>query len=151
MTPEHRQLVQDSWALAAPAVDDLARHFYARLFEIDPGAARLFATTDMVAQRKKFTDMLTSIVRAIDEPVELVPGAAALARRHTGYGVEDRHYDSVGEALLWALAETLGGALTPEARAAWVEAYALLASVMRRAAARVSGTHAAATPPLPGA
>jgi len=151
MTPEHRQLVQDSWAAVTPAADDLARHFYARLFEIDPGAARLFASTDMTAQRKKFTDMLTSIVRAIDEPVELVPGAAALARRHTGYGVEDRHYDSVGEALVWALARTLGGTLTPDARAAWVEAYAVLASVMRRAAARVSGIHPVATPPNPSA
>ena len=151
MTPEHRQLVQDSWALAAPAADDLARHFYAHLFEIDPSAARLFAGTDMAAQRMKFTDMLAAIVRAIDEPVELVPGAASLARRHTGYGVEDRHYDSVGEALVWALAQTLGGAFTPEVRTAWVEAYALLASLMRRAAARVSGTHAVVAPPSTGA
>jgi len=151
MIPEHRQLVQDSWTLATPDADALARHFYARLFEIDPGAARLFAATDMAAQRAKFIDMLAAVVQAIDEPDDLVPSAAALGRRHVGYGVEDRHYDSVGEALLWALAETLGAALSEEARAAWVEAYALLASVMRRAAARVSGTHAVPTPRDPSA
>ena len=140
MTPEHRQLVSESWARLSPDADSLARHFYARLFEIDPGAARLFAATDMTAQRKKFTDMIAAIIRAIDEPDELVPNTAALARRHVGYGVEDRHYDSVGEALVWAVGETLSAdAFSAEARAAWVEAYALIASVMRRAAGRASG------------
>jgi hemoglobin-like flavoprotein len=32
----------------------------------------------------------------------------------------------VGEALLMALADTLGDAFTPELRAAWAEAYALI-------------------------
>ena len=144
MLAEQRQRIQDSWSLAAPAADELTSRFYARLFEIDEGAARLFAATDMIAQRRKFTDMLHAIVAAIDEPRQLVPGVAALARRHVAYGVEDHHYDSVGEALLHAFAETLGSAFTADVRAAWAEAYALLASVMRRAANRPSGAHPAA-------
>jgi len=139
MIAETRQLVHDTWALAWPARDDVARHFYARLFEIDPDAARLFTATDMVAQRKKFTDMLAAIVGAIDEPDELVPASSALGRRHAGYSVEDRHYDSVGDALLWALGQTLGGRYTPEAHAAWHEAYALLSALMRRGALSASG------------
>jgi len=140
MTPEDRQLVHDSWALASANADELATRFYAFLFEIDPAASRLFAATDMTAQRRKFTDMLAAIVRAIDEPRELVPTAAALARRHVGYGVVDRHYDTVGESLLHAIQGTIGDRFTAETRAAWLEAYALLASVMRRAAARASGS-----------
>jgi hemoglobin-like flavoprotein len=133
MTPEHRELVHATWALAAPAADDIARRFYARLFEIDADAARLFTATDMAVQRRKFTDMLASIVRAIDEPDHLVPDAGALGRRHVTYSVEEHHFDSVGEALLWALARTLGEAYTPAVLAAWSEAYALVAAVMRRA------------------
>jgi hemoglobin-like flavoprotein len=140
MTPDVRQRIQESWALAAPRGDELATRFYARLFEIDADAARLFAGTDMLVQRRKFTAMLDAIVRAVDEPRRLVPDVAALARRHVAYGVEDHHYDSVGEALLRAFADTLGGAaFTADVRAAWAEAYALLASVMRRAAARATG------------
>jgi hemoglobin-like flavoprotein len=135
MTSDVRTRIQESWALVSPRGDELASRFYARLFEIDPTAARLFASTDMAAQRRKFSAMLDTIVRAVDEPRALVPDTTALARRHVGYGVEDRHFNSVGEALLFALAETLGGAFTDAVHAAWVEAYALLAALMRRAAA----------------
>jgi hemoglobin-like flavoprotein len=134
MSPEARQMVKESWALAAPAAEELARGFYARLFEIDPDAARLFAATDMDAQRDKFVAMLVAIVAAVDEPRVLVADAAALGRRHAGYGAVPPHYASVGEALLQALATTLGPAFTPEVRAAWAEAYTLVAAVMRRAA-----------------
>ena len=134
MLPDTRQLVHDSWALARPAADELSQAFYARLFEIDPNAARLFGETDMNTQRRKFCDMLDTIVAAVelDDPARLVTASAALARRHAGYGVLAAHYDSVGEALLWALANTLGGAWTDDVRAAWREAFALLASMMRR-------------------
>ena len=63
--------------------------------------------------------------------------------RHVAYGVTDRHYDSVGEALLRALDEILGDAFTDDVRAPWVEAYALLAAIMRRAAGHTSGAMAA--------
>jgi hemoglobin-like flavoprotein len=134
MTPEARRLVQESWPEAADAAEALAVRFYTRLFEIEPAAHRLFASTDMALQRQKLVDMLRSIVAVLDRPEQLVPNAAALGRRHVDYGVEERQYDAVGEALRDALAATLGDRFTPELRDAWVEAYALLASVMKRAA-----------------
>jgi hemoglobin-like flavoprotein len=136
MLPAQRQHIEQSWAIAAAAPDELARCFYARLFEIDSVAARLFATTDMDAQRAKFVAMLDTVVRAIDEPRALVHGLAALGRRHAAYGATEQHYASVGEALLAALGATLGPAFTPDARLAWSEAYALVAAVMRRAGDR---------------
>ena len=136
MTPEVRARIHESWELASPHADALASCFYARLFEIDAAAGRLFAGTDMDAQRRKFSTMLDRIVRAVDEPRTLVPDVAALARRHVAYGVEDRHYASVGEALLFALGEAIGERFTSDVHAAWVEAYALLAALMQRGAAR---------------
>ncbi|HKH91464.1 MAG TPA: globin domain-containing protein [Gemmatimonadaceae bacterium] len=136
MTPDVRARLHESWELASPHADALATCFYARLFEIDVAAGRLFADTDMEAQRGKFVTMLDRIVRAVDEPRTLVPDVTALARRHVAYGVEDRHYASVGEALLFALGETLGDLFTSDVHAAWVEAYALLAALMQRGAAR---------------
>ncbi len=135
MTTEQRRLVHDSWLRAEACADELARCFLGRLFEIDPSAARLFASTDMPTQRAKFVHMLGAVVRAIGEPPELVAVAAALGRRHASYGASDRHYASVRDALLSALHATVGTAFTPAARVAWSEAYVLVASVMRRAAA----------------
>src|SRR5215217_5048649 len=68
MTPDVRARLHESWELASPHADALATCFYARLFEIDAAAGRLFADTDMVAQRPKFAAMLDRIVRAVDEP-----------------------------------------------------------------------------------
>lgn len=90
----------------------------------------------MEAQHRKFATMLDRIVRAVDEPRTLVPDVTAFARRHVAYGVTDRHYASVGEALLFALGETIGDRFTSDVHAAWVEAYALLAALMQRGAAR---------------
>jgi hemoglobin-like flavoprotein len=75
-------------------------------------------------------------VNALDDPDQLVPVMAALGKRHTHYGVELRHFDSVGEALTRAIGETPGVAFTPAVRQAWSETYALVASVMRRALIR---------------
>jgi hemoglobin-like flavoprotein len=61
----------------------------------------------------------------------------ALGRRHAGYGVTDEHYDMVAEALLWTLQQGLGEYFTPDVAAAWCSAYAILADVMKAAAAEV--------------
>ncbi|MDP3896546.1 MAG: hemin receptor, partial [Mesorhizobium sp.] len=65
----------------------------------------------------------------------ILPAVRALAQRHVGYGVKDKHYATVGAALLRTLSDGLGDAFTSEVRAAWQAAYALLSSVMIAAAA----------------
>jgi hemoglobin-like flavoprotein len=141
MSPDSESLIRKSWELLRPQSDALAAAFYARLFESNPELARLFNTTDMAEQRRKLVVMLSEIVRALDRPAVLVSEVADSGRRHVGYGVQDRDYEDVGAALLWAIDATLGARSSPEIRAAWREAYDLLAAVMRRAALRTSGTH----------
>jgi hemoglobin-like flavoprotein len=103
----------------------------------------MFAFTDMEAQRKNLMQMLAVVVKGIDHLDTLVPAVEALGRRHAGYGVQPSHYATVGQALLDTLALGLGDAFTPEARAAWTEAYELLAGVMLAAASETT-TDAAA-------
>jgi hemoglobin-like flavoprotein len=92
----------------------------------------------MEAQGRKFWQMVAEIVRVLDEPDELVSQTAALGRRHLGYGVTDDQYELVGAALLWTLEQALGSAFTREVGDAWSEAYLMVATVMRRSAARTS-------------
>jgi hemoglobin-like flavoprotein len=136
MTSDQILLVRSSWPLIAERGDELSAQFYDGLFAIDASAARLFAGVDMTAQRAKLMQSLAVIVHALDDIDQLLPVVAALGKRHTRYGVEDHHFDSVGEALLLAFGVTLGTAFTPELRSAWTVAYALVASVMRRALTR---------------
>jgi len=147
VTDQQITLVRASWPDIAGRADTLTARFYDRLFEIDPTAAALFAGVDMTAQRGKLARSLAVVVHALDNPDTLLPALGALGKRHTQYGVEHHHFDSVGSALLAALEDTLGTAFTPELRDGWATAYALVAAVMRRALTRGEGTPAGAIAP----
>ena len=134
MTPESKKLVQESWTLMEPIADTAAALFYGRLFELDPSLRPMFRG-DLKEQGKKLMQMLTVVVRGLDRLDQLVPAVEALGRRHAGYGVQDAHYHTVASALVWTLGKGLGDAFTPAVKAAWIEAYTLLATVMQRAAA----------------
>ena len=124
-------LVQQSWEQVLPIADDAAQLFYGRLFELDPSLRSMFAHSDMSEQRKKLMQMLTVAVRGLGRLEELLPAVEALGRRHVNYGVTAQHYDTVAAALLWTLEQGLGAAFTPNVRAAWVETYTALSSVMQ--------------------
>jgi hemoglobin-like flavoprotein len=136
MNSDQIALIRETWPAVASKADALTATFYARLFEIDEGAARLFVHVDMSAQRKKLAQTLAVVVHALDDPDALLPAVSALGKRHTHYGVESHHFDSVGEALLTALGSTLGADYTQEIHDAWADAYAVLAAVMKRALVR---------------
>lgn len=131
MTPEQKSLVQETWRQVVPIADTAASLFYDRLFEIDPKLRGLFHQTDMREQRRKLMQVIGAAVAGLDELDKLVPFVTDLGRRHKGYGVEDRHYETVGAALLWTLEQGLGSAWSPAAAEAWGAAYGVLSSVMR--------------------
>jgi hemoglobin-like flavoprotein len=134
MTMDNIKLIRVTWDAIRPEADDAMAMFYQRLFEIDPTTRPLFAHTSMSAQRKSLAGALDLLVENAGQIDGLAPVLQELGRRHVRYGVEDHHYDSVGAALLWTLAQQLGPAFTDEARAAWTITYAVVSGTMRRAA-----------------
>jgi hemoglobin-like flavoprotein len=143
MTPQQHDLIKSTWAQVTPIAEPAARIFYDRLFALDPHIGPMFAFTDMEAQRRNLVQTLTVVVKSIDDLPSIVPAIEALGRRHASYGVHASQYATVGTALLDTLAVGLGESFTPEARAAWAEAYETLASVMLAAAASSSAEVAA--------
>jgi hemoglobin-like flavoprotein len=135
LTQAQIALVQNSFAVVAPIADDAAALFYRRLFEIDPTLKAMFKG-DMADQRRKLMQMLSAAVKGLNRIDRLIPVVEDLGRRHVNYGVEEHHYDTVGNALLWTLEKGLGAAFTPDVREAWATVYGLLASTMARAAAK---------------
>ena len=133
LTVTQKNLVQESFKTIVPIADDAAQLFYQRLFELDPSLRHMFRG-DMKEQRKKLMQMITAAVKGLDRLEQLVPVVEDLGRRHTGYGVTDAHYDTVGSALLWTLEMGLGSAFTPETKEAWAAVYGLLATTMKNAA-----------------
>jgi hemoglobin-like flavoprotein len=133
------ELVQASWARVMPMSDAAATLFYDRLFALDPSVRSLFKS-DMREQKKKLMQTLSVAVDGLRTPAKLVPVLQTLGMRHTGYMVEDRHYDLVGNALLWTLREGLGDGFTPAIEAAWQRTYGFIAAVMKQAAAPRAAT-----------
>jgi len=143
MTPRQVEVIRSTWARVEPISETAAGLFYDRLFESDPAIKRLFAKTDMQAQRGILMQTLALLVSSLDDFERVVPVLEALGRVHAGYGVRQRHYDTVEAALLWALDRGLGEAFDDETADAWATAYSAVASVMIEAAADVVDESAA--------
>lgn len=129
MTPSQIQLVQSTLPTIAAAKDQVARLFYARLFQLDPALRTLFKG-DMIVQGEKLVTMLGTLISALNRPDQIVPVLQALGQRHVGYGVKDSHYATVGAALLWTLERMLGERFTPEMRDAWIALFFVASRTM---------------------
>jgi nitric oxide dioxygenase len=74
-------------------------------------------------------------LEGLDRPGQLLPAARGMGARCAAAGVRDKDYETLRQALLWALRRVLGVEFTPEVRAAWKEASATLAGALRCGAA----------------
>ncbi|WP_299784578.1 globin domain-containing protein [uncultured Roseobacter sp.] len=107
--------------------------FYEALFDIAPETRDLFLA-DMSSQAMKLMSTIGLVVSQLQNSQELEPVVKDLALRHLAYGVEEKHYAQVREALLKMLSVVLDSAYSEEARTAWGKAYDGLANVMVRVA-----------------
>ncbi|MDA0799536.1 MAG: globin family protein [Chloroflexi bacterium] len=137
MTPHQIHIVQASWAKIVPRANAIVDMFYEHLFELDPSVRVLFPT-DMEEQRKMLLVILTSGVIGLSNLDKLTPTIQDLGKRHHGYGVLETHYETVGEALLWALKQNLGYAWNDELKEAWSAVYVVLANLMIEAAKKTA-------------
>ncbi len=137
MSPQQARIVQSTWPKILPNKDAAAQLFYARLFELDPSLKPMFLG-DIREQGRKLMLVLDSVVNGLADIERIAAAVRDLGMRHVGYGVQDRHYDTVGAALLWAIERGLGATFTAEVHDAWAAAYRKLAGIMRQAAADVA-------------
>ena len=132
---------RDALAILRAAVDpdagsaELIRRFYTRWFAIDTSVRDLFPP-DMEQQRLAFANALTFflgelIAQRAEEPVAFL---AQLGRDHRKYGVTQRHYDSMREALATTLRSHLIEQWDNRLADAARDAVDLMIGVMRGAA-----------------
>jgi len=137
MTPEEIKLVKDSWSKVTPIADTAAELFYGKLFELDSSVKGMFKG-DMKEQGRKLMGILNTAVNALDKLDTIVPAVQAMGKRHVEYGVKDKDYDTVGEALIWTLGVGLEDAFTDDVKEAWIAVYTLVATTMKDAAAEAA-------------
>jgi hemoglobin-like flavoprotein len=133
MTPDELSLIRTTFAQVKRNKTNFGKLFYDRLFAIAPDTRPLFKG-NLDAQVHKLMDSLAIIIGSADSGPTLASILQNLAVRHVTYGVHDKHYDKVGEALLWTLQQELGDDFTPKVRDAWASLYVSVATAMKRAA-----------------
>lgn len=133
LTVNEVKAIRGSFEKAILKPGEVSERFYQRLFALDPSVRRLFHG-DMREQGRKLMDTLNVIVASIGDLERLLPSVRDLGARHAHYGVKEHHYATVGKALLWALARTVGESFGKPARLAWQKAYRILADEMIDAA-----------------
>lgn len=129
MTDEDITLVRESFAQLHRRRNETSELFYARLFEIAPDVRPLFKA-DLAAQRVNLMEFLAVAMATLRDPKGLTVLLKKLGRNHRGYGVQERHYDQVGAALIWTLRTSLGAGFTPELERAWTSLYGEMANTM---------------------
>lgn len=127
-------LMQASFARVAPMHEAAARHFYARLLEIAP-EVRPLMKHELAGQGRMFIATLAMLVRGVRDIPALLLVAASMAERYVTFGAGPEHLPQLGDALMDALAGTLGDDFTSETRLAWTEAYGALSRAMTDTAA----------------
>ncbi len=133
MTPYQITIIQQSWENVLTIKSQAAEVFYNRLFELDPSLKPMF-TGDIKQQGDKLMQTLSVAVNSLTRLETLIPVLEDMARRHVGYGVQDEHYATVGQALIDTLIAAFGDAFTDELKSAWTEMYQIVADTMINAA-----------------
>jgi methyl-accepting chemotaxis protein len=136
LSPAQVVLLRRSFNRIAPQSGIAAMIFYRNLFTLDPSLRSLFHTT-IELQGRKFMDSLEYTVASLENPRALIPALEAMGRRHVTYGTKPEHYETVIQAMLLTLGETLGKNFTPPVAKAWRQALEFVAETMQRGAAHV--------------
>jgi hemoglobin-like flavoprotein len=131
-------LLRQSFELVLERNANLTTRFYEILFERYPAARPLFNRNPRNVQERMLAQALAAVMDHLEDAPWLTTTLGNLGARHVGYGVTAEMYDWVGDALLRTLAETAGGAWTPELQRNWAEAYGVIVSLMRAGEAKAA-------------
>jgi methyl-accepting chemotaxis protein len=132
MNQEEVEIVQATWATITPHGEAFVQLFYQHLFEHNPKLQTLFKR-NMGEQGEKLMNMFSLAVEHMDHPEKIVPTLTTAGKRHIQYGVQPRDYETVRQAFIQTLAETLGDKFDDQTRLAWELAYNGIQNIMKSA------------------
>lgn len=137
LTDDQRQILRIAFDPLMPLPKKFALDMFENLFRLDPALEESFRA-DLDQQAMPFAQALSSgVVHLIDEGL-ISDSVRQLGVRLRAHGLLERDYDTFNRALLELFEKRLGPDLTPEARAAWNEAWELLSTAMQKAASAAS-------------
>ena len=127
-----RPVIEATLPVVADHIQEIARRFYAHLFEQHPELHDGVFNRGNQAEGTQQVALAGSVAvfaSALVTTPEQLPEArlCRIAHKHASLGITPAQYDVVHEHLFWAIVDVLGDAVTPEVAAAWDEVYWLMA------------------------
>ena len=127
-----RPVIEATLPVVADNIEEIARRFYAHLFEAHPELLDGTFNRGNQAEGTQQVALAGSVAvfaNALLKDPEQVPEhlLARIAHKHVSLGITPDQYAVVHDNLFWAIVDVLGAAVTPEVAAAWDEVYWLMA------------------------
>jgi hemoglobin-like flavoprotein len=132
-TRDEWQVLLESWERLQPDADRFATAFFDTLFACEPELRQLFGGESLEAQFIRFAHLLTELISAEDDPVELEHRIGTVSRRYGGDYLTDHDW-AIRAAITTMLTEVSSAAMTPEMRLRWKSTYGMLVTIIRKTA-----------------
>ena len=132
LSDRSRPVIEATLPVVAENIEEIAKRFYAHLFEDHPelfdgvfNRGNQAEGTQQVALAGSVAVFASALVKTPEQVPEHL--LSRIAHKHASLGITPAQYDVVHEHLFWAIVDVLGEAVTPEVAAAWDEVYWLMA------------------------
>ncbi|HEX6960561.1 MAG TPA: globin domain-containing protein, partial [Lacipirellula sp.] len=108
------QIVKVTAPVVAQQAEAITRRFYTLMFAGNPEVKAYFnqAHQHSGGQQKALAGAICAYAANIDNLAALGPAVELIANKHCSLGIQPEHYPIVGQHLLAAIKDVLGGAAT---------------------------------------
>lgn len=133
------EIVKSTAPVLADHAEILTRHFYKRMFELNPEVLPYFNHAHQHAgrQQRALAVAICAYAANIDRLDVLGPSVELIAQKHASLQIKPEHYPIVGANLLGSIGEVLGLGHNDPIIGAWSEAYAFLAQILTSREAQI--------------
>lgn len=135
LSDKSRADVEATLPVVAERIPVIAEHFYRHLFTVHPelldgifNRGNQVEGTQQQALAGSVAAFASAVVNAPDQLPETL--LTRVAHKHGSLGIQPEQYQVVHDSLMWAIADVLGDAVTPDIAAAWDEVYWLMADAL---------------------
>ncbi|MFC9288625.1 globin domain-containing protein [Streptomyces sp. NPDC057052] len=130
-----RPVVAATLPVVAEHIGEIAQRFYGHMFAAHPELLNGVFNRGNQAhgdQQKALAGSVAAFASGLVESPEHIPEhlLSRIAHKHASLGIRSDQYRIVHDNLMWAIADVLGDAVTPQVAAAWDEVYWLMANAL---------------------
>lgn len=134
MKPKQRMLLQLTYTQISSKTDQVAEQLHRRLVRLDPQLRVALAGSDLKPLGRRLIHLMGLAVRPQETEDGVAESARSLGVDYAEAGLGEVHFDTVGEALLWTVEQTLEEGLSRDERLAWTRIYQQLTGWMKEGA-----------------